>query len=69
MSTSDRIGEALLQAGVVDAAGLARAAEAQAKHPATLGRTSRISVWRTKMSWRGRLRRRWVSSTTRESLR
>jgi type IV pilus assembly protein PilB len=39
MSTSDRIGDALLKAGVVDAAGLARAAEAQTKQPATLGRT------------------------------
>jgi type IV pilus assembly protein PilB len=38
MTTHDRIGQALLQAGVVDAAGLARAAEAQAKNPITLGR-------------------------------
>ena len=38
MTTHDRISDALLQAGVVDAAGLARAAEAQAKNPITLGR-------------------------------
>ena len=39
MNTHDRIGEALLQAGVIDAAALARAIEAQATRPATLGKT------------------------------